>query len=164
MGLALGPTPKAPKNQLLAIRLIAKVLSVAHAPIWSLKTQDTESSLCFIIVDSFFGAPQESVLASLLFNIPTEMIYRWHKSLKLWLQIVSWLESNLSISRQNLVVHPNMILKSLMWNEDFLNMLTVWPQTYSSKVPWQYQQKNTLIYLLHQATKTCSPTGIYSRY
>ena len=35
MGVGLVPTPKAPKNRSLAIRFIAKVLSTAHAPIWS---------------------------------------------------------------------------------------------------------------------------------
>ena len=35
MGVELVPTPKAPKNRSLAIRFIAKVLSTAHAPIWS---------------------------------------------------------------------------------------------------------------------------------
>ena len=35
MGVELVPTPKAPKYRSLAIRLIAKVSSTAHAPIWS---------------------------------------------------------------------------------------------------------------------------------
>ena len=34
MGVELVPTPKAPKNCSLAIRLIAKVLSTVHAPVW----------------------------------------------------------------------------------------------------------------------------------
>ena len=35
MGVEVVPTPKAPKSWSLAIRFIAKVLSTAHAPIWS---------------------------------------------------------------------------------------------------------------------------------
>ena len=65
MGVELVPTPKAPKNRSLAIRLIAEVLSIAHASIWSQRPRAQNAGYGDQRLDEPFSS---SLSLRLLFN------------------------------------------------------------------------------------------------